>query len=231
MRILLVEDETNAARILAKRLCDQAYAVDTAGDGEEALRMALTNEYDVVILDVMLPRKDGLTVCRELRAAANSVPILMLTARDSVENRISGLDGGADDYLVKPFDFRELLARVRALLRRKPAMGPGVIQVEDLSVDIRSRTVSRGGMAIALTAKEFTLVEYLARHTGEVLSRREIADHVWDQNFDPFSNLIEVYMRRLRRKIDDNHDEKLLHTRRGMGYVLMSAGGLDVQLR
>ena len=228
VRILVVDDEANAARILAKGLRDHAYAVDIAGDGEEALRMALANEYDVVVLDVMLPRKDGLTVCRELRAAANSVPILMLTARDTVENKIAGLDCGADDYLVKPFDFREVLARIRALLRRGSSIGPEVIHVGDLSVDIRTRTVSRGGIGILLTAKEFTLVEYLARHAGEVIDRREIADHVWDQNFDPFSNLIEVYVRRLRRKIDDDYDEKLLHTRRGMGYVLMSTRGLDV---
>ena len=228
MRILVVDDEANAVTILAKGLRNHAYAVDTAADGREALRMALANEYDVLVLDVMLPGKDGMTVCRELRVAGNTVPILMLTARDTVESRIAGLDCGADDYLVKPFDFRELLARVRALLRRRPAMGPDVIQVGDLSVDLRKRTVSRSGVAIELTAKEFTLVEYLAQRAGEVITRREIADHVWDQNFDPFSNLIEVYVRRLRRKIDDAYDQKLLHTRRGLGYVLMSSGEPDV---
>jgi DNA-binding response OmpR family regulator len=220
VRVLVVDDEGNLARILAKGFRDQAYAVDTAGDGEEASRLVLANEYDVVVLDVMLPKKDGLTVCRELRGAGSAVPILMLTARDAVENRVEGLDCGADDYLVKPFDFRELLARVRALLRRVPVMQREVINVADLSVDIRKRSVSRAGAPIVLTAKEFMLVEYLARHAGEVITRRDIAEHVWDQNFDLFSNVIEVYIRRLRRKIDDTHREKLLHTRRGIGYVL-----------
>jgi two-component system copper resistance phosphate regulon response regulator CusR len=228
LRILVVEDEPNAARVLAKGLREQAYAVDIADDGDAALQLALANEYDAVVLDLMLPRKDGLTVCRELRDAGNSVPILMLTAQDAVENRIAGLDCGADDYLVKPFDFRELLARIRALLRRKPALEPEVIRIGNLTVNTRSRTVARGDAPIELTAKEFTFVEYLAQHAGKVISRREIADHVWEQNFDPFSNLIEVYMRRLRRKIDDGHDEKLLHTRRGAGYVLMPGRDADV---
>jgi DNA-binding response OmpR family regulator len=226
--ILIVDDEANFTRIIGKGLRERGYAVDVAGDGEEALRMASARDYDVLILDVMLPRKDGLTVCRELRAAGNSVPILMLTARDAVENRIAGLNGGADDYLVKPFDFRELLARIRALLRRQPAVHPEVIHVADLTVDVGSRSVSRGSSLIELTAKEFSLVEYLARHAGQVVSRREIAEHVWNESLDQFSNLIEVYVRRLRRKIDDPHDEKLLQTRRGQGYVLMAPRSTDV---
>jgi two-component system copper resistance phosphate regulon response regulator CusR len=178
VRVFVADDEGNLARILAKGFRDQAYAVDTAGDGEEALRLVLANEYDVVVLDVMLPKKDGLTVCRELRDAGSAVPILMLSARDAVENRVEGLDCGADDYLVKPFDFRELLARVRALLRRVPVMQREVINVGDLSVDIQKRSVSRAGAPIVLTAKEFMLVEYLAsrrrsdyspRHRGACL--------------------------------------------------------------
>ena len=228
VRILLVDDEANFARIIGKALREQSYAVDAAGDGEEALRLTHANDYDIVILDVMLPRKDGLMVCRELRADANAVPILMLTARDAVENKIAGLDCGADDYLVKPFDFRELLARIRALLRRQQAIHPEVIHVANLTVDIGSRSVLRGMTAIELTATEFALVEYLARHAGRVVSRGEISEYVWDQNFDQFSNLIEVYIRRLRRKIDDPHDERLLHTRRGQGYVLMAPGTAGV---
>lgn len=228
MGILIVDDEANFTRIIGKGLRERGYAVDVASDGEEALRMVSARDYDVLILDVMLPRKDGLTVCRELRASGNSVPILMLTARDAVENRIAGLNGGADDYLVKPFDFRELLARIRALLRRQPAIHPEVIHVADLTVDVGSRSVSRGSSLIELTAKEFSLVEYLARHAGQVVSRHEIAEHVWNESFDQFSNLIEVYMRRLRRKIDDPHGEKLLQTRRGQGYVLMAPRSTDV---
>jgi two-component system copper resistance phosphate regulon response regulator CusR len=186
--------------------------------------MIATNEYDAVVLDIMLPQKDGLAVCRELRAAGKTVPVLMLTARDAVENRIEGLDCGADDYLVKPFDFRELQARVRALLRRGPVLQTATIEVADLVVDARRRSGRRAGKAIELTAKEFALVEYLARHAGEVMTRAQIAEHVWDENFDPFSNLIEVYIRRLRRKIDDDHAVKLLHTRRGLGYVLAAPG-------
>jgi len=226
--ILIVDDEANFTRVIGKGLRERGYAVDVAGDGEEALRMALARAYDVLILDVMLPRKDGLTVCRELRASGNSVPILMLTARGAVENRIAGLNGGADDYLAKPFDFRELLARIRALLRRQPAVHPEVIQVANLTVDVGNRSVSRGSLFIELTAKEFALVEYLARHAGQVVSRREIAEHVWNESLDQFSNLIEVYVRRLRRKIDDPYDEELLQTRRGQGYVLMAPRSTDV---
>ena len=220
MRILLVEDEPNAARLLAKGLVEQAYAVDTADDGNRALELASASDYDLVILDVMLPGKDGLAVCRELRATGSVMPILMLTARDTIEYRVSGLDCGADDYLVKPFDFRELLARIRALLRRAPALQREVIGVADLIVDTRARHVTRSGQPIDLTAKEYSLIEYLARRAGDIVRRDEIAEHVWDQNFDPFSNLIEVYIRRLRRKIDDDHDVKLLHTKRGLGYTL-----------
>jgi DNA-binding response OmpR family regulator len=223
MRILLVEDEPDAAQMLAKGLREQSYAVDVATDGETAVYQAGVNDYDLVILDVMLPLKDGFEVCRELRAAGLTFPILMLTARDAPPDRVVGLDMGADDYLTKPFDFHELLARLRALLRRGPALRPETVEVADLSIDMRARRVRRGARQIELTAKEYALLEYLARRAGEVVSRAEIAEHVWEENFDPFSNLIEVYVQRLRRKIDEGHTPKLLRTRRGEGYVLASA--------
>jgi len=223
MRILLVEDEPDAAQMLAKGLREQSYAVDVAPDGEAAVYQAGVNDYDLVILDVMLPLKDGFEVCREFRAEGLTFPILMLTARDAPPDRVVGLDMGADDYLTKPFDFHELLARLRALLRRGPALRPETVEVADLSIDMRARRVRRGGSQIELTAKEYALLEYLARRAGEVVSRAEIAEHVWDENFDPFSNLIEVYVQRLRRKIDEGHALKLLRTRRGEGYVLASA--------
>jgi len=222
MRILLVEDEPDAAQMLAKGLREQSYAVDVATDGETAVYQAGVNDYDLVILDVMLPLKDGFEVCRELRAEGLTFPILMLTARDAPPDRVAGLDMGADDYLTKPFDFHELLARLRALLRRGPALRPETVEVADLSIDMRARQVRRGGRQIELTAKEYALLEYLARRAGEVVSRAEIAEHVWEENFDPFSNLIEVYVQRLRRKIDEGYTPKLLRTRRGEGYALAS---------
>jgi two-component system copper resistance phosphate regulon response regulator CusR len=223
MRILLVEDEPGAAQMLAKGLREQSYAVDVAADGEAAVYQASVNDYDLVILDVMLPLKDGFEVCRELRAGGLTFPILILTARDAPPDRVAGLDMGADDYLTKPFDFHELLARLRALLRRGPALRPETVEVADLSIDMRTRRVMRDGRQIELTAKEYALLEYMARRAGEVVSRAEIAEHVWDENFDPFSNLIEVYVQRLRRKIDEGHEPKLLRTRRGEGYILAPA--------
>lgn len=208
--------------MLAQGLREQAYAVDVATDGEDALYRAFINDYDLVILDVMLPRKNGFVVCRELRAAGSGLPVLMLTARDSVPDRIAGLDTGADDYLTKPFDFHELLARVRALLRRGPVLRPELIEVADLTIDTRARRVRRGVRRIELTAKEFALLDYLARNVDQVVGRASIAEHVWDENFDPFSNLIEVYIQRLRRKLDDGHSLKLLRTMRGEGYMLTS---------
>lgn len=227
MRILLVEDEPNAARMLAKGLREEAYAVDVVGDGERALELAQLNDYDLIILDVMLPGKDGFQVCRDLRTAGSAVPVIMLTARDAVEDKVEGLDSGADDYLLKPFEFEELLARVRALLRRKPALYPEVITIADLSVDIRARRASRAGRELGLTGKEFALLEYLARHAGEVVSRAEISEHVWDQSYDPFSKVIDVFIQRLRRKIDEGHPLKLIHTRRGEGYVLSAGKGVS----
>jgi DNA-binding response OmpR family regulator len=223
MRILLVEDEPSAARMLAKGLREQGYAVDVAGDGEEALYQQSINEYDLVILDVMLPRRDGFDVCRSIRSEGSAVPILMLTARDAVDDRISGLDCGADDYLTKPFDFGELMARVRALLRRPDALLPEAITIADLEINIHARRVKRANQEIQLTLKEYALLEYFARNVDRVLGRGEIAEHVWDQSFDLFSNLIEVYIQRLRRKIDDGHVLKLIQTRRGEGYVLTTS--------
>lgn len=223
MRILLVEDERQAAQLLAKGLREQSYAVDIASDGENAVYLATVNDYDALILDLMLPGKDGFDVCRELRSAGKSLPILMLTARDAVQDRISGLDIGADDYLIKPYDFHELLARLRALLRRGPALRAETLVIADLRISTRARRAERAGRSIELTSKEYALLEYLARRAGEVVSRADIAEHVWDERFDPFSNVIEVYVQRLRRKIDDDNLVKLIRTRRGEGYVLMDA--------
>ncbi len=222
MRVLLVEDDQRIARFIAKGLRENAYAVDTATDGEEALYQASINDYDVIILDVMLPIRDGFAVCNELRNQGLVTPILMLTARDAVDDRISGLDFGADDYLVKPFDFNELLARLRALLRRNASVRPAKITIADLEIDTTARTVSRGAHEISLTTKEYALLEYLAREQSKVVGRAEIAEHVWDENFDVFSNLIDVYINRLRSKIDDGFSPRLIHTRRGAGYVLKS---------
>lgn len=225
MRILLVEDEPAAAQMLAKGLREQTHAVDVSSDGEAALYQASVNEYDLVILDIMLPRKDGFEVCRELRASGLSIPILMLTARDAVGDRVTGLDTGADDYLTKPFDFHELLARVRALSRRGHVLNPEIIEIDDLVINTRAKSVKRAGRNITLTSKEYAVLEYLARHRDEVVGRIEISERVWDENFDSFSNLIDVYIQRLRRRIDDGHTVKLLRTRRGEGYVLSAGDG------
>ena len=218
MRLLLVEDDPRIARFVAKGLREQAYAVDIVANGDDALYEAAINSYDLIILDVMIPGKDGFAVCRELRRAGQKVPILMLTARDAIEDRIAGLDHGADDYLTKPFEFRELLARLRALLRRSGEIRPAQIKVADLVLDTGAQTVSRAGRTIPLTTKEYALLEFLARNSGRVVGRAEIAEHVWDETFDPFSNLIEVYVNRLRGKIDASSAKPLLHTRRGAGY-------------
>lgn len=220
MRLLLVEDEEEAALMLAKGLREQAYAVDLAGSGREAVEKAFVNPYDLVILDVMLPGMNGFEVCRELRRLQLVMPILLLTAKDEVTNRIKGLDAGGDDYLTKPFDFGELSARVRALLRRGPALQHTVFEVANLVVDTRKREVRRGDRSITMTAKEYALLEFMVRHEGAVVGRAEISEHVWDEGYDPFSNLIEVYVQRLRRKIELPGETKLLHTRRGEGYLL-----------
>lgn len=220
MRLLLIEDEEDAARLIAKGLRQESHAVDVAGDGEAGLDKALSHPYDLIILDIRLPLKDGWTVCRELRQAGLQTPILMLTASGGYEDRVKGLDLGADDYLVKPFDINELSARVRALLRRKPLLQDPVIRVDTLEIDTRSRTVSRGGEFVRLTAKEYALLECLARDADTLLGRENISERVWNESYDPFSNLIEEYIKRLRKKIDFEGQKPLIHARRGEGYIL-----------
>ena len=223
MRVLLVEDEPAAARMLAKGLREHAYAVDVAVDGEDAGFRAATTDYDAVILDVMLPRKDGFAVARELRASGSAVPILMLTARDAVQERITGLDSGADDYLTKPFNFDELLARLRALIRRgNRAPLPEQLTIGPLTLDTRARRAHRRGELLALTTREYALLEFLARRLDHVVGRADIAEHVWDEGYDPMSNVIDVYIQRLRRKIDDPDGVSMIQTRRGEGYALTS---------
>ena len=220
MRILLVEDEARVANFVARGLREQTYAVDIAADGEQALYQATVNEYDVIILDVMLPVQDGHTVCREVRAAGIRTPILMLTARGSVDDRVAGLDSGADDYLAKPFDFKELLARLRALLRRSSGLRPQVMRVADLTLNTGNHGVSRAGRALSLTAKEYALLEFLMLNENRVVDRERIAQHVWDESFDPFSNIIDVYIKRLRGKLETGGRRRMIHTRRGEGYIL-----------
>jgi two-component system, OmpR family, response regulator len=220
MRILLVEDEPKMARVLRRGLEQEGYAVDAATDGEAALVRARFEEYDVIVLDVMLPGRDGFSVCRQLRIEGRWAPVLMLTARDGVQDRIRGLDSGADDYLVKPFSFGEMLARLRALIRRGATERPSVLQVEDLLLDPATHVVTREGTAVDLSPKEFALLEFLMRHTGEVLSRPRILEHVWDVNFDSFSNVVDVYVGYLRRKLEQPFDRPLIRTVRGVGYGL-----------
>jgi DNA-binding response OmpR family regulator len=226
MRVLLVEDEPSAAHVLAKGLREQTYAVDVAADGETALFQVGTTDYDAVILDVMLPVRDGFAVCRTIRESGSLVPILMVTARDAVEARIEGLDCGADDYLVKPFDFGELLARLRALVRRgRLPLLPERLVIGALTLDTRSRRVRVRAREVSLTGKEYALLEYLARRAGDVVSRADIAEHVWDEHYDPMSNVVDVYVQRLRRKLDHSGSDSLIRTRRGEGYQLVSGVG------
>ena len=222
MRILLVEDEPRAAQVLSKGLREQAYAVDVARDGDDALYQASITDYDAVVLDVMLPGIDGFAVCRELRVQGSHVPVLMLTARDAVDARIAGLDSGADDYLVKPFDFGELLARLRAVIRRGQApQRPSDVTLGNLRIDLRARHVTRGDERLALTTREFALLEFLVLHEGEVVGRGAIAEHVWDTAFESMSNVIDVMIQRLRRKIDPPCGPSFIVTRRGEGYMLV----------
>ena len=222
MRVLLVEDEPRAAEILAKGLREHAYAVDVAADGDAAIEQAAATDYDAVILDVMLPVKDGFAVCRTIRDSGCAVPILMVTARDAVESRIEGLDSGADDYLTKPFDFGELLARLRALIRRgrRPLL-PERLRAGCLMLDTRARRVSVFDQSVSLTAKEYALLEYLVRRSGDVVHRADIAEHVWDEHYDPVSNVVDVYVQRLRRKLEQAGAIAVIRTRRGEGYQLV----------
>ena len=220
MRILIVEDEKKMGDYLCQGLTENGYVVDLARDGIDGQHLALSSDYDLVVLDVMLPGIDGWQVVRELRSAGKQMPVLFLTARDQVEDRVKGLELGADDYLVKPFAFSELLARVRSVLRRGKAREPEILRVADLEVDLLKRRAQRGSDRVELTAKEFTLLTLFMRRAGEVLSRTHIASQVWDMNFDSDTNVVEVAVRRLRAKIDDPYPTKLIHTIRGMGYVL-----------
>ena len=220
MRVLIVEDEAKTARYLGRGLSENGFTVDTAGDGASALHLARSCAYALVVLDLMLPRLDGWSVLSELRESGQETPVIILSARDSVEDRVKGLELGADDYLIKPFSFSELLARVRTVLRRGSARALDVIRIGDLEVDVARQRVSRSGRAIRLTAKEFALLALLGRREGEVLSRTLIAEQVWDLNFDSGTNVVEVLVRRLRAKIDDPFPDKLIHTQRGRGYVL-----------
>ncbi|HZU05949.1 MAG TPA: response regulator transcription factor [Chloroflexota bacterium] len=220
MRVLIVEDERKLAGMLKRGLEEHGYAVDVAYDGEEGLSLAEVEPYDLIVLDVMLPKLDGFTVCRRLRAAGRNMPVLMLTARDAVDDRVAGLDSGADDYLVKPFAFRELLARVRALLRRESFSRDPVLRVADLEVNTVTREVRRGGKPVELTSKEYAVLEYFVRHPNQVLTRTQIAEHVWNYNFVAMSNVVDVYIRYLRRKLADDREPRLLRTVRGAGYQL-----------
>ena len=222
MRVLLVEDETRIADFVSRGLSEQGYAVDVASDGDEALQWTDVADFDLIVLDVMLPGRDGIEVCRTLRARGVRTPTLMLTARDAVEDRVRGLDSGADDYLIKPFAFAELLARLRALMRREPATVGSVLRVGDLEFDTAALEASRGGMRPQLTAKESRLLEYLMRHPKQVLTRTMIAAHVWNYEFDNATNVIDVHIRNLRRKIDDPFPVKLIETIRGSGYRIAS---------
>ncbi|MBI5191129.1 MAG: response regulator transcription factor [Nitrospirae bacterium] len=219
MRILVVEDEPKVASFVKKGLEEESYAVDTASDGEEGLGMLSLNVYDAVVLDLMLPKKNGIEVVREMRAQGMNTPVLMLTARDTLGEKIQGLDAGADDYLTKPFAFQELVARLRSLLRRGRAE-INILQVDDLSLDPATRKVKRAGEELVLTAKEFALLEYMMRNVGRPLSRTTLSEHVWDINFDRMTNVVDVYINFLRNKVDKGFDRKLIHTVRGVGYML-----------
>jgi len=224
MRILVVEDDGKVAGFLKKGLEEERYAVDLAGDGEEGAYLAAVNEYDAIILDVMLPVKSGLEVLAGIRKQKNHTPVLMLTARDAVDDKVKGLEAGADDYLTKPFSFEELLARLRALLRRRHSYGERVFRVADLELEPSARRVSRAGREIELTGKEYALLEYFMRNAGRILTETQIIEHVWDMNYDGMANTVNVYIHHLRNKIDRAHDIKLLHTIRSRGYVLREQG-------
>jgi two-component system, OmpR family, copper resistance phosphate regulon response regulator CusR len=220
VRVLIIEDEPKSAAYLCKGLSEHGYVADLAGNGEDGLYLAQTSEYDLLILDIMLPRRDGWSVMRELRRSGKQTPVLFLTARDSVPDRVKGLDLGADDYLVKPFAFSELLARVRTVLRRGPGRRNESLCFADLELDPLSHKATRAGKRLDLTPKEFLLLALFVRRAGEVLSRTLIAEQVWDMNFDCGTNVVDVHVRRLRAKVDDPFDKKLIHTIRGVGYVL-----------
>jgi heavy metal response regulator len=220
VRILIVEDEKKVSAFIKKGLEEETYAVDVAHDGEEGLYLASESQFDLIVLDLMLPKLNGLEVLTKLREKKVATPIILLTAKDSVEDKVTGLNKGADDYLTKPFAFSELLARVRSLLRRGSGDTKTLLQVADLTLDLVSHKVKREDMEMELTGKEYSLLEYFMRNEGKVLTRTMIAEHVWDYNFDTFTNVIDVYINHLRKKIDKDYPKKLLHTLRGVGYVM-----------
>ena len=224
MRILVIEDEPKTAAYLQKGLTEQGFVVDSTASGDEGLKMAISTKYEIIILDVMLPGRDGWSVMQGIKAAGLQTPVLFLTARDTVADRVKGLELGADDYLVKPFAFSELLARVRSILRRSPMRQPTMLSAGDLELDLAGHKVSRAGKRLDLTPKEFSLLSLLLRRSGEVLSRTMIAEQVWDMNFNSDSNVVDVHVRRLRMKMDDPFEKKLIHTVRGVGYVLEDRG-------
>jgi heavy metal response regulator len=220
MRILVIEDEKKVAHFIKKGLEEEHYAVDTAYDGETGLYMTEVNEYDLVVLDLMIPKIDGLEVLKRIRANKNTVPILVLTAKDTVEDIVRGLDSGCDDYLTKPFEFKEFLARIRALLRREKVEKEPALKIADLTLSLVTHKVTRKGEEIELTSKEYALLEYFVRNPDKVLTRTMISEHVWDYHFDSMTNVIDVYVNYLRKKIDKGFEPKLIHTIRGVGYIL-----------
>ena len=220
MKILIIEDEAKTAAYLQKGLSEEGFVADTAPTGDEGIRLAHVSPYDLIILDIMLPGRDGWSIMENLRKEGSLTPVLFLTARDTVQDRVRGLELGADDYLVKPFAFSELLARVRSVLRRGPTRQMGPVRIADLEIDLTAHRISRNGKRLDLTPKEFALLSLLARRAGEVLSRTLIAEQIWDMNFDSDSNVVDVHVRRLRMKVDDPYESKLIHTVRGVGYVL-----------
>ena len=220
MRLLVVEDEKKLNDLITKKLEKEYYGVDSCFDGEEAVRYVEGTEYDAIILDIMLPKLDGFEVIKRIRAKKNKVPILLLTARDNIDDKVKGLDYGADDYLVKPFIFEELMARIRVLLRRNSGNADNVITIANLKVDLDAKTVFRDDLLIKLSGREYSILEYLIRNKGKILSRERIEDHIWNYDYESGTNVIDVYIRYLRKKIDDSYTPKLIHTVRGLGYVL-----------
>ena len=220
MRLLVVEDEKKLNNLITKKLEKEYYGVDSCFDGEEAVRYVEGTEYDAIILDIMLPKLDGFEVIKRIRAKKNKVPILLLTARDNIDDKVKGLDYGADDYLVKPFIFEELMARIRVLLRRNSGNADNVVTIANLKVDLDAKTVFRDDLLIKLSGREYSILEYLIRNKGKILSRERIEDHIWNYDYEGGTNVIDVYIRYLRKKIDDSYTPKLIHTIRGLGYVL-----------
>lgn len=220
MRTLVIEDEKKIADFIKRGLKEEGHAVDIAYDGEEGFFLAKTNEYDLILLDLMLPKIDGLSLCKKLKGEGSTTPIIMLTAKDTIKDKVTGLDSGADDYLTKPFAFEELLARIRAILRKKDTKSLTKLEVDDLVLDLVTHKVMRAGKEIILTAKEYSLLEYLMRNAGSIVTRTMISEHVWDIDFDTFTNVIDVYINYVRNKVDAGHSKKLIHTIRGRGYIL-----------